>query len=239
MPAKQDPEVIARKFADQMQAAFGPQLESLLLVGSAARGDFQPGKSDVNTLVVLSTAGMEQLEKAYPLLQSWKNRGLALPHFMTRQSLERSVDSYPLEILDFKSFHRLLVGADCLSGLQIPPEPLRVQIEREARGKLFLLRQVWAAQAGHDRELSEVMRQALKAFTVIFQGILTLKEQPIPADRTQLFDKAAQIAGFSAPIFRRIHELRLGHKEQKPHDLFKALLHEVTGIVAWVDGYKG
>jgi hypothetical protein len=238
MSAKQDPEVIMRKFADQMQAAFGSGLESLLLVGSAARGDFVPGKSDVNTLVILSEAGMEQLEKAHPVLQSWRRSNLALPHFMTMASLQRSVDSYPLEILDFRSFHRSITGTDPLVNIKIPSEPLRLQVEREARGKLLLLRQTWAAHATKDRELTEVMQRALKSFTVIFQGILELKNLPHPASRPELFDQAAKIAGFSAQPFQQIHDLRLGRKPAQPRELFRNLLREAGQIVTWIDNYS-
>jgi hypothetical protein len=238
MPPKQNPEVIVRKFADQMQAAFGPDLESLLLVGTAARGDFVPGKSDVNTLVVLSEAGMDQLEKAHPVLQSWRRSSLALPHFMTLESLQSSVDSYPLELLDFRSFHRVITGTDPLAGLHLPAEPLRLQVEREARGKQLLLRQTWAAHAERDRELAEVMRQALKSFTVIFQGLLELKNLPHPASRPDLFNQAAKIAGFSAQPFQQIHDLRLGRKPAQPRELYRNLLHEVGRIVTWVDNYS-
>lgn len=238
MPARQNPEVIVRSFADQMQAAFGTDLESALLVGSAARGDFLPGKSDVNTLLVLTPLGMDQLDKAYPILQPWRKRGLALPHFMTLHSLQRSLDSYPLEILDFRRFHKVITGSDPLQGLEIPAEPLRLQVEREARGKLFLLRQIWAAHAGHDRDLTEAINWALKTFTVIFQGILELKHQPIPAERPQLFVQAATAAGFNAKVFQQVHDLRLGKSGIPVKILFKEVLHEAAGIVAWADEYK-
>jgi hypothetical protein len=238
MAAKQNPEVIVRKFADQMQAAFGPDLESLLLVGSAARGDFLSGQSDVNTLVILSEAGMEQLEKAHPVMQSWRRSSLALPHFMTLESLQSSVDSYPLELLDFRSFHRAITGSNPLVDLKIPREPLRLQVEREARGKQLLLRQTWAAHATKDHELSQVMRLALKSFTAIFQGLLELKNLPLPASRPELFDQAAKIAGCSAQPFQQIHEMRLGRKPVQPQELFRSLLHEAGQIVSWVDNYS-
>jgi hypothetical protein len=181
---------------------------------------------------------MEQLDKAHPALQSWRRSSLALPHFMTLESLRSSVDSYPLEILDFRSFHRVIVGGDPLTGIPIPLEPLRLQIEREARGKQLLLRQTWAAHATKDRELTEVMQRALKSFTVMFQGILELKNLPHPASRPELFDQAAKIAGYSAQPFQQIHDLRLGRKPDQPRELFWNLLREAGQIVTWIDNYS-
>jgi len=241
MPEK-DPIKIAEDFAVDLEKAFGENLQAVLLVGSAARGDFVPGKSDINTLVILSPPGMDTLEKAYPVLKNYQRQNLAVPHFMTAESVRHSLDSYPLEILDFKTFHRVVLGPDVLSDLVIPHQPLRLQIEREARGKLLLLRQALAIHAGQERELSGVLRRALSAFAAIFQGIMELEKRPIPADRAKLFAEAEAIAGLSAEVFQKIADLRAGRAPQpaagEVRALFKGLLREVNRLVAWVDAYK-
>jgi len=238
MPSKKDPIEITEAFAAEMKKAFGEDLQTLLLVGSAVRGDFIPGKSDVNTLVILSPEGMEWLEKAYPILRTWRRKNLAVPHFMLPDSARCALDSYPLEFLDFKSFHRVILGPDILAEISIPPHPLRLQIEREARGKLFLLRQVFASEAGHGKELQAVLKRSLATFTAVFQGILELEKRTIPADRPTLFQEAASIAGFSSGVFLQIFELREGKRGKNLRVIFKDLLREVEKIVSWVDAYQ-
>lgn len=45
--------------------AFGRDLVSLMLYGSAAGGSYVKGKSDINLLVVLTPEGMSRLEDAF------------------------------------------------------------------------------------------------------------------------------------------------------------------------------
>ena len=238
MPSKKDPLNVASGFAQEMKRAFGEELQALLLVGSAARGDFISGKSDVNTLVILTPEGMEWLEKAYPILQTWRRKGLAVPHFMMPDAVERGLDSYPLEFLDFKTFHQVILGPDILADITIPPRPLRLQIEREMRGKLFLLRQVFASEAGHSKQLQIVLKRSVAVFTAVFQGILDLGNRPIPADRSTLFKEAAAFAGFSDRVFLQILDVRDGKGTKNFRVIFKDLLKELAPIVSWVDSYQ-
>jgi hypothetical protein len=210
----------------------------LLLIGSAARGDFIAGKSDINTLVVLTSSGLEALDKTYPILKSWRKKGLAVPYFMTSHSIASSTDTYPLELLDFKCFHKVLVGEDILAALIIPLEAIRLQIERESRAKLFLLRQIYAANAGDERELGLALNRSLASFTALFQGILALEKQPLPAEKRELILQAAAIGGFSPSVFQHIVEMRQGTAKVQAQAIFKDLMHEVTKIVSWVDGYE-
>ncbi len=238
MPSKKDPVNIATGFADELRSAFGEELQSLLLVGSAVRGDFMPGKSDVNTLVILTEEGMDWLEKAYPILQKWRRKGLGIPHFMMPDAVSRGLDSYPLEFLDFKTFHKVVLGPDVLADILIPPQQLRLQIERELRGKLFLLRQIFASEAGHNKQMQAALRRSVSVFTAVFQGILELGKRPIPADRMELFKNAAAFAGFSDRVFLQILEIRDGKGSKNLRVIFKDLLREVRLLVSWADSYQ-
>jgi hypothetical protein len=238
MAAKVGPLTSAKMFADDMQQAYGEQLQALLLIGSAARGDFIAGKSDINTLVVFSSAGLDALDKTYPILKSWRKKGLAVPYFMTSHSINSATDTYPLELLDFKCFHKVLVGEDILADLSLPLEAIRLQIERESRAKLYLLRQIFAAHAGSERELALALHRSLVSFTAIFQGVLALEKRPIPAEKQELILQAAATVGFSPSVFQHIVEMRKGTSKVQAQAIFKELMREVTKIVSWVDGYE-
>lgn len=232
-----DPEKAAVEFATAMRRAFGEDLQSLSLVGSAARGDFVPGKSDVNTLLILSEEGMSWLEKAYPILQTWKHKGIAVPHFMLTEAFDNALDSYPLEFLDFKCFHKDIMGPDILANIEIPREPLRLQIERELRGKLFLLRQIFAAHAGREKAMNAALVKSVTVFTAVFQGILELEGKPIPAHRPDLFKHTAECAGFSDKVFQQILEIRHGKGGKNTRVVFKDLLSAIPEVVKWIDKF--
>jgi predicted nucleotidyltransferase len=238
MPSKKNPVAIAEEFGSELRSVFGNDLQALLLVGSAARGDFVPGKSDVNTLIILTPDGMDWLEKAYPVIKKWRKKSLALPHFMMPSVITDALDSYPLEFLDFKTFHQVIIGPDVMSDIEIPLQPLRLQIERELRGKLFLLRQIFASEAGQPKNLKAVLGRAVSVFTAVFQGILELGRRPIPADRRQLFQDAAAFAGFSDKVFLHLLDVKEGKSDKNLRVIFKDLLKELTALVAWADAFE-
>lgn len=238
VPHKTDPLAIASDFAADLRKTYQVNLQSVLLVGSAARGDFIAGKSDINTLVVLSMEGMDWLEKSFDVLQKYTRRRLAIPHFITQMSISNSLDAFPLEFLDFQTFHKVILGGDPLAEIRIPKDAIRLQVEREARGKLFLLRQGFAGHAGDDKKLRDILCHAVGAFTAIFQGILALHNNPIPMERWALFYAASTLAGFSPTPFHQILEIKQGKKEKNARVIFKEMLRATEAIVQWVDQFN-
>ena len=119
------------------QQAFRNDLISLMLYGSAASGSLVKGKSDINILVVLTPEGMERLEDGFPLVEKWRKRDVTVPLVMTKKFIASSLDSYPIEFLNMKNRSALIYGENVLEPLDIRPEDLRLQIERELHSKIL------------------------------------------------------------------------------------------------------
>src|ERR1035437_2730682 len=132
---------------------FGSELVSLIVYGSAAAGSYVKGKSDINLLVVLSPAGIKKLDAAFDTVKCWKKRKVAVPLVMTKAFIESSLDCYPIEFLNMKNNHILIHGENVLEKLNFKPEDLRLQIEKELKGKLILLRQGYLETEGNTRQL--------------------------------------------------------------------------------------
>ena len=56
------------RFAERLEGALGDDLVAAVLYGSAARGTYVKGRSDMNVLVVLRDASAEALRPAAPIL---------------------------------------------------------------------------------------------------------------------------------------------------------------------------
>jgi len=91
---------------------FGSELVSLIVYGSAAAAaaSYVKGKSDINLLVVLTPAGINKLDAAFDTVKYWKKRKVATPLVMTKEFIETSLDSYPIEFLNMKNSHILVYG---------------------------------------------------------------------------------------------------------------------------------
>ncbi|MCG3157057.1 MAG: hypothetical protein DKINENOH_03688 [bacterium] len=200
------PETIFAEYVKDWQAALGAEVEAIILYGSAARGEYAADKSDINLLVVLTPAGLARLRQAIPLTAKWQKHAVVTPLVLTRDFLQASRDSFPIEFLSMQCHHRVLFGEDVLHALEIAPAHLRLQLEREIKGKLVHL---WKGLLGKGQDraaLLELLLVSINDFYALFEAFLFLKGEPIPATRQESFRKVAAAAnldpGFIAPLFR-------------------------------------
>src|SRR5215472_4643167 len=129
------------EFVRRIREASGSNVESVVLFGSAAAGNFHEGLSNVNLMCVLRDSSLKALQALSPAAKWWDGKKQTPPLCMTKQELQRSTDVFTIELLDMQQHHRVLFGDDPLQDLQIPMDLHRVQVEYELREKLILLRQ--------------------------------------------------------------------------------------------------
>lgn len=233
------PEEIFEDFTGDLKAAFGEDLISIILYGSGAGNDYKPGKSDINFLVTLTEEGIFNLHKAMDLVKSWRKRNVATPLVMTRSFLISSLDSYPIEFLNMKQHYKKVYGEDILSKLTFDPKSIRLQIERELKGKLLLLRTGFLETEGKPHQIRDLINVSLTAFISAFRALLYLKGLEIPNDRRSVISGAAAAFSIDASVFLKCSDIkehtdRLTSSEVRI--VFDDYLKEVDRLCAYVDG---
>ena len=176
---------------DRLEHIFKSGLKGVFVFGSYARDDFKPGLSDFNFLIVFDVCGKAELSKL-AAIQKKSGRKITLLG-ITEKWLKSSLDTFPVEILDFKLHHKLLFGHNMIEDLKISPEYLRIQCERELKSKLNLLRQVFISCGLNERRLSAFLRDHLPALAAVFQALLYLKGIPIPSSRVDLYRETGKV----------------------------------------------
>src|SRR5271170_6270508 len=158
------------EFISRLRTASGKNLQSVILYGSAADGEFHPDFSNVNLLCILGETSFGALTAMAPAVEWWTRQKHHAPLVLTREELERSTDVFSIELLDMQQRHRVLFGEeDILSGLHIPMGLHRAQLEYELREKLILLRERLLLAANNTKRLWELMLGSLSTFTTLFR----------------------------------------------------------------------
>src|SRR6185437_814024 len=124
----------------QLKAAFGDDLTSVVLYGSAAGGEHNPKRSDQNVLVIVRKIPMSAARAIAASAKAWADAGNPPPLVMTADEWRGSADIFPMEYADILERHRVLYGNAPFDGLAVKQEDLRLQLEHEAMGKLLKLR---------------------------------------------------------------------------------------------------
>jgi predicted nucleotidyltransferase len=212
---------------------FSDDLISIILYGSAAGHDYRPGKSDLNFMIVLSDNGIDNIDKALPIIKKWRKKHVAIPLFLTKEYIRTSLDVFPIEYINFQQAHLLVFGENILEGLVFEVEHVRLQCEREIKGKLLLLRQAFLETEGKERGLKTVINESLVALLAIFEALLYLKQIDIPKRKHSLIQTMAREFDISAELFEKlldVKEVKLNPKVHELREMFQQLLGEVREL---------
>jgi predicted nucleotidyltransferase len=200
-------ERVVTPFLAAADAALGAGY-SALLYGSAARGDYVPGRSDINLLLVLDDPSPVRLRALAPAFSAWRKSASEPPLLISRSEWARASDVFPIEITDMRAGYRVVRGADPLDGARVQPADLRQALEREFRGKLLRLRQGYAAAAGDEKALGRLAAASAGTILVLFRALLALAGRAVPEAPTALAAEAAGLLGvpsesITMPVERR------------------------------------
>jgi hypothetical protein len=227
----------AEEFARELVGVFGEDVRSVVLYGSAARGDFTEGVSDLNLLVLLRRIEPEFIRRASALARGWAEQGNPPPLLLSEHELQRSLDIFAIEYSDIREAHRVLYGDDPFADLEIRREHLRLQCERELKAALIQLRERYLLVAEEPAELAQLLRRSVSTFLVLFRTVLRLSDQTVPPEPNAVVEAVAARAGFEAePLLAVLRERRSADWRPAADDpIVAGYVDAVAQTVTYVD----
>jgi predicted nucleotidyltransferase len=234
----QKPEDIFPDIIEDFKNIFAEKLTSIILYGSGARDDYQPGKSDLNFLVILSEDAIDHLDQALDTVSRWRKKNVAVPLFMTKSYITSSLDSFPIEFLNIKESYILAFGEDVLKDISFDARYLRLQCEREIKGKLLLLRESFLETEGKQKRVKELIKASVTAFISIFSGILYLKGIEIPTTRRNIIQAIAGVIPIESEVFMKCLDIKEDKKEFSSAEtmgIFKEYLMQIRKLWEFID----
>ncbi|HVO85055.1 MAG TPA: hypothetical protein VMU60_11580 [Syntrophobacteria bacterium] len=228
----------ARQLADDYRRVFGQDIVSVILYGSALTADYVPGRSDINLMIVLSDEGMHRLHLAHDLATRWRKKRVGTPLFVTRTYIDSSLDTFPIEFLNIKQKYLVIQGEDVLAGLSFNKEFIRLQCERELKGKLLLLQQRYVETGGKGRIVRDLIAASIPTFTFVFKGLLHILGEEVPVTRSEAVSLAARRFGLDEKLFRDLQGIgaaTLKLSERELHELFRRYMQAVRKLALEVD----
>lgn len=196
----------------RMKEFAGENLESMILYGSAARGDFKEGHSDLNVLCVLRSVVARELTRVTPVVHWWsKDHHEPAPLFFTAEELRQSADVFSIELLDMQKIRRVLYGADVVAGVPVPMNLHRVQVEHDLRTLLLKLRQHFLLNGQRENDLrAAAAKSSSSVLALLRHTLIAFAEEP-PATAQEVFARIAVLTGADAEAFAAAFKLRDRH----------------------------
>ncbi|MDI3461725.1 MAG: hypothetical protein OJF50_000546 [Nitrospira sp.] len=157
------------------------ELEAILLYGSAVRGEFLPGRSNLNLLLVMSSYDLSVLKKYDSIHKRWSKEQVIVPLFLTAADLQSASFVFPLEYQDILECHRLLWGQDPFVGLKIDARYLAGEVLQALRGNLLRLRQRLVEGRSTEEAMTILLSLSITTLLPALRGLQRLLGRPILA----------------------------------------------------------
>ena len=230
----------ARQWFVPVQQRLGDALVSACVTGSALQPDFDARHRHINVLVVTQTLPVERLDALAAALPHRLRGPHVDPLFVTLEQLERSLDTFPIEWLDVRERHHTIAGRELFGTLEVPLKGLRLQIERELRGKHLRLTQTYLLHMERPAELHAALAASASGFRTLFRALVRLNgESPAPT-HDALVSRIAALHGVSASGLsgpHRMRELPRHPGADESRAVYRAFLAELERLVRAVDGF--
>jgi predicted nucleotidyltransferase len=202
-----DPRELAESFVGELRAAAGERLRAAALFGSAARGEWVDGVSDVNVLVLVDLIDAALLARCSAAAARAMQRGVT-PLVMELEEWAAAADVFAIELADMRQASLPLHGDSPVAATDVQPAKLRLQAERELRAKLLHLHGGMLVAAGDRRRLGQLLVMALPSFATYFRTALRLAGRDAPLDSRAVFEEGSRLSGGDARPFLAVHEAR-------------------------------
>lgn len=221
---------------ERFKELYGEGLVSVILYGSAARGEFKDKHSNINLAIILTDASLRNLSKAKKMLSG---RSLAAFDviFFTEDYIRRTQDVFPIEFIDMRENNRVIYGKDVLGSLEIDDKNLRFQCEQELKEKLINLKRRYLATTDK-AALTALLFKSVNSTLHVARNILRLKGAAAPSRKEDIINALSSALAVSLDNASRIVSAgragaRLSSKELD--DLFVGFSDELERITETVD----
>jgi len=206
----EDVQTILTRFVEQIKQEWSTNLGSLILFGSAARGDFIIGRSNINVLLVVRELSVETLRRAGKFHQEWGKHQIVAPLLMREEDLVRSQDLFPLEFLQMTHNHVLLAGKDPFSGTKVDTARLSWQCEHELMANLVRVRQRFIEGHGRIEAVQTLLLLSITSVLPCIRGLLYCLALPSTEKDLHLLELLPKTIQFDPTIFLDILKVKRG-----------------------------
>ncbi|HFQ89417.1 MAG TPA: hypothetical protein ENK27_04990 [Desulfobulbus sp.] len=216
------------------------ELHSIHVVGSVLTPDFQPGRSDINSVIVLERIDLTFLDFLVRLGATFREKKIAAPLLMTPHYIDRSLDVFPVEFFNFREIHLTMTGEDLLARLVIDDLKLRLQCEREVKSMLVGLRQGYLRALGDPGGMASLLAGSVKSLLPLLRALCHLRHRPPSLAGSELIRSLQQPELPETDSFEAVFALSRQQGEKLPEkealtSLFARYYQAMEALAEYID----
>ena len=226
---------LLKSYMNDVVKTYGNELKGVLLYGSAVRGEFMPGRSNLNILLVMSSYDLTVLKKYNGIHKSWSKEQVVVPLFLTAADVQSSASVFPLEYQDIHDCHRLLWGQDPFVGLHIDTRHLAMEVLQALRGNLLRLRQRLVEGRSTEEAITILLSLSITGLLPALRGLQRLLSRPVLSHGESLLKDLESHVDLDLTGLRDAWLLKRGHISPGQKELPRLMdryIESLTRLVA-------
>ena len=193
LPIPEESKEFLRDYLVHLKKTFHPNPDGIILFGSAARGDFVPGRSNLNLFLVFEEISFASLQQGGVLHKKWGKQLIVPPLLLTHRELPESCRVFPLEYHLIKESHKLLEGRDPFHELHVSLDHLGRYCEKEVTSNLLQIRQRFVEGEGRPDATQTILLLSITSLIPALRGILCLLKQSSFGPDMEILDRFSKV----------------------------------------------
>ena len=215
-----------------LRTALGDNLHSVVLYGSAARGDFVAGVSDLNLLIVLNDSTPRAHEA---LATALRGRANVEPFAIGRPGLVRTARAFPAKFAAIRRTGRVVHGPDPLAGVPHFPDLERFAAEQALRNVRLRLVYNFIKRGADQKMYARFVIDFAPAVYAACNAALELEGHTIPKHRDEQARLYASVFGADSSVLGDVIAIKKSRRPISAADV--SSIHErlFTLVMAALD----
>jgi predicted nucleotidyltransferase len=201
---------VLREFVADLTRALGQELEAVLLYGSAARGGYVAGRSNLNVLCVVRRQALATMQACAALHRKWGKERIVVPLLLTEDELRGWASHFPLEWTDMRHRAVVLAGRDPLADTQVSSDLLLRACEQELRGNLLRLRQRFMEGGGSSEAMAMLIPLSATSVLACLRGLAQVANVSWAGSTEQLLTSLSTDLGLDLEAVHEAWNLKRG-----------------------------
>ena len=233
-----DTQKLLKTYVKEVKGVFGEQLEGMLLYGSAVRGEFLPGRSNLNILLLVPSYDSVILKQYSAVHRRWSKEQIVVPLFLTEEELRFSATVFPLEFLEIQEQHRVLGGRDPFIGFHVKTDRLREAVVQGLMSHLLRLRQRYVEGSGGAEATTILLPLSITSTLPLLRGVQRLLGRPVLSHSDAMIKDVAEQLTLDLQGLLDVLLLKRGQISPGLHEiprLFDRYLQAVTLLTRTVE----
>lgn len=180
-------------FVDAAKTAFGSDLVSIIMYGSAAEGRLR-ATSDVNTLLVLKRFEQAQADAMREPLRLAHATIQMNTMFLLETELPTAMEAFAVKFADIAARHRVLFGTDPFAAVEPSRDALVRRLKQVLMNLQLRLRERYVLLSLREEQLALVIAEAAGPLRSSAASLLHLEGQAVLAPKEALEKVVAEMA---------------------------------------------